>query len=117
MQRTFSVTWTADTYAALAAPERIDALVLALPPTVWETRDAQADLYENLARLVETEGLASRLALLKQRPLLPPFLLQPLPTLEELSLQHVAPYRSVSSLRCSAVPASRISPPATPSKR
>ena len=28
-------------YAALAAPSRVDALVLAIPPTAWETRAAQ----------------------------------------------------------------------------
>ncbi len=77
-------------YAALAAPERINALFLVIPPTAWETRAAQADLYDNLARTVETQGLASLVAVLKQRPLLPPFLLQAIPTLADLCLQHTA---------------------------
>jgi pimeloyl-ACP methyl ester carboxylesterase len=77
-------------YAALAAPERINALCLVIPPTAWETRAAQADLYDNLAHMVETQGLASLVALLKQRPLLPQFLLEAIPTLEEISLQHIA---------------------------
>src|SRR5258708_5950146 len=36
-------------YAALAAPERIKGLVLANPPTAWETRAAQAGLYDQMA--------------------------------------------------------------------
>ncbi len=43
-------------HAALAAPERIAALVLAAPPTAWETRASQADQYRAGAALVEAQG-------------------------------------------------------------
>lgn len=39
-------------YAALAAPERVSGLVLAIPPTAWSTRAAQRDTYELSARLL-----------------------------------------------------------------
>ena len=32
-------------HAAVAAPYRISGLVLVIPPTAWETRDAQRALY------------------------------------------------------------------------
>ncbi|MEM8618479.1 MAG: alpha/beta hydrolase [Actinomycetota bacterium] len=41
-------------YAALAAPERIERLVLVIPPTAWETRRDQVDLYATMADLIET---------------------------------------------------------------
>jgi 3-oxoadipate enol-lactonase len=44
-------------YAALAAPERVKALVLVNPPTAWETRPAQAAIYERWAEAVEAKGL------------------------------------------------------------
>ena len=40
-------------FAALAAPERIDRLILVIPPTAWETRREQVDLYATMADLVE----------------------------------------------------------------
>lgn len=46
-------------HAAVVAPGRIEALVLVIPPTAWETRAAQAGLYEGSAALVEREGLAA----------------------------------------------------------
>lgn len=39
--------------AAVAAPGRIRGLVLAIPPTAWETRAAQIDAYRTTARLIE----------------------------------------------------------------
>ncbi|MET0378834.1 MAG: alpha/beta hydrolase [Spongiibacteraceae bacterium] len=76
-------------YAALAAPERIDALILAIPPTAWETRAAQASVYDKMAQMVETDGLASLLQLFRLRPLFPQFLLQALPGLGEIGLRHM----------------------------
>jgi pimeloyl-ACP methyl ester carboxylesterase len=49
-------------HAAVAAPERIDALVLMIPPTAWATRPAQAARYRTDAGLVEREGLAALVA-------------------------------------------------------
>jgi 3-oxoadipate enol-lactonase len=40
--------------AAVIAPNRIAALVLAIPPTAWETRAAQTAIYEMMAQMVET---------------------------------------------------------------
>lgn len=44
--------------AALAAPGRVDALVLAVPPTAWASRPDQAALYEAGADLVDAAGPA-----------------------------------------------------------
>jgi len=43
-------------HAALRIPERIDGLILTIPPAAWETRAAQVDLYEQMASIVETRG-------------------------------------------------------------
>ncbi len=40
-------------HAVTAAPERFDRVVLTAPPTAWETRAAQADIYRQMAELVE----------------------------------------------------------------
>jgi len=40
-------------HAAVLAPERVTALILAIPPTAWATRAAQQEGYELSARLVE----------------------------------------------------------------
>lgn len=44
-------------HAAVAAPGRIDGLVLMIPPTGWETRAAQADIYRQGADVVEAKGV------------------------------------------------------------
>ena len=41
-------------HAAVLAPERIVALALVIPPTAWETRAAQRELYQANAHLVST---------------------------------------------------------------
>jgi pimeloyl-ACP methyl ester carboxylesterase len=76
--------------AACAAPECIDALFLVIPPTAWETRAAQADVYNNLAHVVETQGLSALVEILKQRPLLPQFLVGAFPAWADLHLRHIA---------------------------
>jgi 3-oxoadipate enol-lactonase len=66
-------------HAAVHAPHRFDRLVLVIPPTAWETRAAQAELYEASAAVVEQHGKAAWLALAEQQPRpaifaeLPPF--------------------------------------------
>ncbi len=55
-------------HAAVAAPERVDALVLAIPPTAWETRVGQVDLYRTGAELIEAEGIDRYLAVAAERP-------------------------------------------------
>ncbi len=44
-------------HAAVAAPDRIDRLVLVIPPTAWETRAAQVDQYRATAHVVATRGV------------------------------------------------------------
>ncbi|MEO7722360.1 MAG: alpha/beta fold hydrolase [Pseudolysinimonas sp.] len=44
-------------HAVLRAPERFRRLVLVIPPTAWETRAAIASGYEQIARLVEQDGV------------------------------------------------------------
>lgn len=44
-------------HAVLRAPERFDRLVLAAPPTAWESRAAQVEMYLAAADLVEAQGL------------------------------------------------------------
>ncbi len=44
-------------HAAVAAPERIEALILMIPPTGWETRAAQAEQYAKGADVVEHKGV------------------------------------------------------------
>jgi pimeloyl-ACP methyl ester carboxylesterase len=55
-------------YAALAAPERIKALVLVTPPTAWETRAAQADFYDKEADLIEAHGIEGLITMMMQTP-------------------------------------------------
>ncbi|MEQ6898766.1 alpha/beta hydrolase [Microbacterium sp. KR10-403] len=45
--------------AAVRRPDRFSHLVLTAPPTAWETRAAQGDMYRQMAELVETQGLAT----------------------------------------------------------
>jgi 3-oxoadipate enol-lactonase len=49
-------------HAAVLRPERIRALVLALPPTGWEARAAQAAAWELLATLIEEHGVEALVA-------------------------------------------------------
>jgi 3-oxoadipate enol-lactonase len=49
-------------WAAVHAPERVERLVLVIPPTAWETRAAQAEVWEQLGRLIETQGVEAMIA-------------------------------------------------------
>jgi pimeloyl-ACP methyl ester carboxylesterase len=55
-------------HAAVADPSCVDALVLAIPPTAWATRAAQADLYRAGADLVAEAGLDAYLEVARSRP-------------------------------------------------
>jgi 3-oxoadipate enol-lactonase len=55
-------------HAAVAAPERVVAMVLVIPPTAWGTRASQRDLYRAAADLIEREGLDAYLAAVGGRP-------------------------------------------------
>jgi pimeloyl-ACP methyl ester carboxylesterase len=76
--------------AACAAPERIDALFLVVPPTAWETKAARAEVLNDLARVVETQGLAALVEVLKKSPLLPQFLVNAFPDWATCHLRHIA---------------------------
>jgi len=62
----------ASVYAALKAPDRVEALVLVIPPTAWETRKAQTETYALGATIIENDGLAAMAEVLKQNPIFPP---------------------------------------------
>jgi len=49
-------------HAALLRPDRIRALVLALPPTGWEARAAQAAVWEQSATMIEDRGVEAMVA-------------------------------------------------------
>jgi 3-oxoadipate enol-lactonase len=55
-------------YAALKAPERVERLVLAIPPTAWATRAAQQRLYKGGAAAVTVTGLHVLVATMRARP-------------------------------------------------
>lgn len=55
-------------HAAVMAPERIRGLVLVIPPTAWETRAAQTDLYAAMAELVAAGDHETLLAAAAARP-------------------------------------------------
>ena len=60
--------------AALAAPERIKALVLVNPPTAWETRAAQGAGYEQMAALISRKGIAGLVEAMQSQAPTPPWL-------------------------------------------
>ena len=55
-------------HAAVQAPGRVAALVLALPPTAWATRPAQAAAYAAGADLVDAEGAAAYVTQVRAEP-------------------------------------------------
>lgn len=59
-------------HAAVLAPERVEALVLVIPPTAWASRPGQRALYEAGADLIEQEGLDAFAEVSAQAP--PPML-------------------------------------------
>ena len=76
-------------YAALAAPERVKALVLATPSTIWETRKAQSALYDTSASIIEAKGVEAFVELLRKRPLLPNWLLKAKPLDHEKYMKNI----------------------------
>jgi pimeloyl-ACP methyl ester carboxylesterase len=60
-------------HAAVQAPQRFRRLVLSAPPTAWESRTAQAGMYEQAASLVERHGLKAFEAAPAQAPVPPVF--------------------------------------------
>ncbi|MDH4168720.1 MAG: alpha/beta fold hydrolase [Acidimicrobiia bacterium] len=60
-------------HAAVQAPQRVRALVLLIPPTGWESRAGQAELYESMAAIVERDGVEPLIAASAQLPPADPF--------------------------------------------
>jgi 3-oxoadipate enol-lactonase len=56
-------------HAVTSAPERFDRLVLTAPPTAWETRSGQGDIYRAMADFVEQNGTEALAAMTAQAPL------------------------------------------------
>ena len=60
-------------HVAVAAPERVEALVLVIPPTAWETRAAQADNYRRMGDIIEARGVEPIIAAAADLPIPDPF--------------------------------------------
>lgn len=60
-------------HSALSLGERLEKLVLVIPPTGWEERAAQVALYEQMARVVEARGPKALLAAGAEQPPPDPF--------------------------------------------
>jgi pimeloyl-ACP methyl ester carboxylesterase len=54
-------------------PETVRALVLVIPPTAWETRAAQREIYENAALYVRMKGKAAYVDAVQRLPRIPIF--------------------------------------------
>lgn len=67
----------ASLHAALLAPERIEALLLLIPPTAWESRPPQAALYHAMAGILDEKGRDALAAVveetLRAQPVTPGF--------------------------------------------
>lgn len=60
-------------HAAVTAPERFDRLVLTAPPTAWETRAGQTEIYAAMADLAASSTPEALAAMMAQAPLAPIF--------------------------------------------
>ncbi len=91
-------------HAALLAPERVTALLLAIPPTAWETRSAQQATYEISAQLVEAGDIETLVA--GARASVPPDPLAKLPQFRdgvEAAMRAADPVRLARVFRGAAV--------------
>lgn len=75
-------------FAALRAPRRVQALVLALPPPAWEGRRSEREAYQAAARAVERRGMPAYVRALRARPQ-SRILAHELPHAEGLTLRQV----------------------------
>jgi 3-oxoadipate enol-lactonase len=80
-------------HAAVAAPDRVEALVLVLAPTAYETRAAQGDLYRAGADLVEEHGMDAYLEQVHAAPV------------PEILAEFAELYRQVPAVREELLPA------------
>jgi pimeloyl-ACP methyl ester carboxylesterase len=64
-------------HAALLAPERIEALLLVIPPTAWETRRERADTWAQVSAVIEAKGVEPFIATTAAMPEPDPFVGRP----------------------------------------
>jgi pimeloyl-ACP methyl ester carboxylesterase len=55
-------------HAALLAPQRVTGLLLVVPPTAWETRREQVEVWEQVATLVEQRGVEAFITGMRAMP-------------------------------------------------
>lgn len=60
-------------HAVTTDPERFDRIVLTAPPTAWETRAAQGDVYRKLADYAQQKGFEALVKVLAKAPVPPIF--------------------------------------------
>ena len=61
-------------HAALQLGDRVERLILTIPPTAWASRADQVGLYEQMAQAVETQGVAALVDGAKTMPPPDPFI-------------------------------------------
>lgn len=86
-------------HAASLLGSRLRGLVLAIPPTAWETRSAQAELYDSMADIVESRGVEPLIAASATMPPPDPFVA----TTGEYRARRAASLRSAEPARLAAV--------------
>ena len=55
-------------HAAVLAPERIEGLVLVIPPTAWETRQERVAIWDQVAGIIEHDGIDGFVANMARMP-------------------------------------------------
>ncbi len=73
-------------HAALREPDRVHAMVLAIPPTAWETRAGQAETYLGGVGFLEAKGLDAFIEASRAMPAQPPWAADR----REIRYQHLA---------------------------
>ena len=87
-------------HVAVEAPPRVRALVLAIPPTAWEARAAQAEQWEVAAELIERTGVEAMIQAREQLELPDPFSGDPTRRIQQAdALRSWAPDRLVRVMR------------------
>jgi 3-oxoadipate enol-lactonase len=61
-------------HAALRLGGRVRKLILVIPPTAWESRQAQVELYEQMASILEAKGVEPLIQGLRMMPPPDPFI-------------------------------------------
>lgn len=77
-------------HVAVMAPDRVEALVLVIPPVAWERRPAQAAQYEKMASIIEAKGLARFVEIARRAAPPYPFLAEAMPHVKDVFLAHMA---------------------------